>query len=115
MVDLGITISSNLKWNKHIPTICTRAEKQLLLVIRTLSSRAPFKAKLSTYIAMIRSIIEYGSPVWSTKQKHLLKDIEAIQRKATNFIMSNPRYNAPNYVHYKTRLLTLNLLPTSNR
>ena len=94
MVDLGITISSNLKWNKHISTICTRAEKQLWLVIRTLSFRAPIKAKLSTYVAMIRSIIEYGSPVWSPKWKHLLTDIEALQRKATNFIMSNPRYDA---------------------
>ena len=115
MLDLGITISNNLKWNKHINTICNKAEKHLWLVIRTLSFRAPLKAKLTTYIAMIRSIIEYGSPVWSPSKKNLRKEVEAIQRKATNFIMSNPRYDSPNYVDYKTRLITLNLLPTSYR
>ena len=33
----------------------------------------------------------------------------------TNFILCNPRYDSPGHIDYKTRLLTLNLLPTSFR
>ena len=69
----------------------------------------------TAYLAMVRSIIEYGSNIWSPKQKNLQKDVEAIQRKGTSFILNNPRFDSPLHIDYKTRLLTLNLLPTTYR
>ena len=115
MEDLGIIVSKDLKWQTHINKMCARAEKHLWLVIRTLSFSAPIKAKTTAYQAMIRSLIEYGSPIWSPRHKWLIKSIESIQRKATNFILCNARYDSPHHINYKTRLLTLNLLPASYR
>ena len=68
MDDLGILISNDLKWTSHISRMCKKAEKQLWLVIRTLSYQAPIIAKKTAYLAMVRSIIEYGSNIWSPKQ-----------------------------------------------
>ena len=115
MEDLGIIVHSNLKWNSHIIKICKKARKILGLVTRTLSYQAPLVAKKTACLSMVRSIIEYGSSVWSPKTKTLLIEIERIQRKFTNFITCNARYDSPHHIDYKTRLLTLNLLPTSYR
>jgi len=115
MNDLGIIISSNFRWNLHTTTMTKKAERQLWLVIRTLGFNSPRKAKLQSYISMVRSIIEYGSIIWTTKFKHNIQDIESIQRKATNYILNNPPYYSPHHIDYKTRLIQLNLLPTSYR
>ena len=111
MEDLGITVTQDLKWSKHISKICKKARKQLGLITRTLSFQAPIPAKGTACIAMVRSIVEYGSSVWSPKTKAHLKEVERIQRKMTNYILCNPRYDSPN----QTRLITLNLLPTTFR
>jgi uncharacterized protein (DUF934 family) len=115
MVDLGTTVRSDLKWSRHITDMCKKAEGRLWLVIRTLGFYSPICAKKAAYIAMIRSILEYNSPVWNPRYKNLLKSIEDIQRKATNYILNNERYDHPHHINYKQRLLTLNLLPTSYR
>ena len=115
MLDLGITVSSNFAWGKHIEKITAKAEQRLWLVIRAIGFHAPIKAKALTYMAMVRSILEFGSVVWSPSHKHHLRDLERVQRKATNFMTCNPPYFSPYHVDYKTRLLTCNLLPTSYR
>ena len=69
MNDLGITITPNFKWKLHISKITARAEKQLWMVIRALGFNAPVKAKTQAYLAMVRSVLEYGlkkmgRPLW---------------------------------------------------
>ena len=115
MNDLGISVTSDLQWNSHISNITEKAEKHLWIVIRTLGFHAPVLAKTRTYMAMVRSIIEYGSSLWNTKSKTNLQKLERIQRKATNFILVNPPYYSPNHINYKNRLTQLKLLPTSYR
>ena len=95
MEDPGIIISSDLKWNGHIVKIKRKGEKQRWLIICTSSYQAPMKAKLTTYLARIRSIIEYDSCVWSPRLKQQLKAIEKAQQKSTNFILSNAPYYSP--------------------
>ena len=102
MEDLGIILTSDLKWNGHIAKFKKKAEKTLWLILRTLSYQAPVKAKLTTYLAMIRSIIEYGSCVWSPGLKEQLRTIEKVQQKSTNFILSNAPYYSPQHIDYKT-------------
>ena len=60
-------------------------------------------------------IIEYNSPIWSPIDKDNLKNLERCQRKATNFIVSNPHRLEPNFKNYHIRLIECNLLPLSYR
>jgi hypothetical protein len=115
MDDLGITISTNLRWTTHINQIITKAHQRLGLIIRTLGYDAPKQAKQNAYVAMVRSVLEYGSSIWSPVDKDTLRKIEKIQRKATNFITNNPYITKPHYKTYKERLLETNLLPLSYR
>jgi hypothetical protein len=115
MIDLGVTIKNDLKWTDHIMSMCKKAEGRLWLVVRTLGFYSPIIAKKTAYIALIRSILEYSSPIWNPRYKHNQKLIEDIQRKGTNYILNNDRYDHPNHIKYKTRLLMLDMLPTSYR
>jgi hypothetical protein len=115
MQDLGITVSNTLKWKTHIEAIATKAERQLWMIVRTLGYQAPQKAKQIAYQSLVRPILEYGSPIWNPTIKLYQKIIEDVQRKATNFILCNPRYDHPDHIDYKDRLQILNMLPTSYR
>jgi exonuclease III len=113
--DLGITITQSLNWNSHINTITNKALKRMWFLIRTLGFNAPQKAKLTTYITLVRSVLEYCTPIWNPTTKENIKQLETAQRKSTNYILNNPKRPSPNHIDYKTRLTTLKLLPLSYR
>jgi len=113
--DLGIEISNTLKWNAHINQLTIKANRRLWFLVRTLGFNAPFKSKLTTYMALVRSILEYNSTVWNPYTKENILTVERVQRLATDFITNNPRRPSPNRISYKDRLLTCNLLPLSYR
>ena len=60
---LGVTITNDLKWNTHISNICTKANRTLGFLRRTLFS-CPQDVKEAAYKGMVRPILEYGSSVW---------------------------------------------------
>jgi len=102
--DLGIMLTSNLSWNHHCNLILGKAYKFLGIIRRSFTTNSvPVKKKL--YISLIRSQLLYFSQVW---HPFLIKDIsllECAQRRATKYILND--YHSS----YKSRLLSLNLLP----
>ena len=60
---LGVTITNDLKWNTHISNICTKANRSLGFLRRTLFS-CPQNVKEAAYKGIVRPILEYGSSVW---------------------------------------------------
>ena len=113
--DLGILVDTELRWDVHINDIVKRAKTKMWLLIRNLGFNAPIKTKKVIYTSLVRSKVEYGSPLWNPHLKYLLEELERVQRRATNYITNNPRRPSPNHINYKTRLLQLNLLPLSYR
>ena len=65
---LGVTITNDLKWNTHISNICTKANRNLGFLRRTLFS-CPQNVKEAAYKGMVRPILEYGSSVWDPQLK----------------------------------------------
>ena len=103
--DLGIILSSNLSWSNHHQYILAKGYGKMSLVRRTFSSHCSVETRKKLYISLIRSQLVYGSQLW---RPMLIKDItklEQLQRKATKFILQD--YDSD----YKSRLLSLNLLP----
>jgi hypothetical protein len=115
VIDLGINISHNLKWNVHVNTIIKKAFSRLWLILRTVGFDSPAKIKQTLYLTLVRSILEFGSTVWSPTSKELLSLLESVQRKATHIIVNNKPRWIEGYKNYKERLLECNLLPTSYR
>ena len=55
---LGVTITNDLKWNTHISNICTKANRTLGFLRRTLFS-CPQDVKEAAYKGMVCHILEY--------------------------------------------------------
>jgi hypothetical protein len=109
VVDLGVTVTDNLKWDNHINNLVSRANQRLGLVKRCLGVNCSSQIKLLCYKSLIRPLLESCSCAWSCNSKKLVVKIESVQRRATKFILDD--YNT----EYNIRLSMCNLLPLSLR
>ena len=88
---LGVTITNDLKWNTHISNICTKANRTLGFLRRTLFS-CPQNVKEAAYKGMLRPILEYGISVWDPHPDKLQKELEKVQNRAARFVTRNYVY-----------------------
>ena len=88
---LGVTITNDLKWNTHISNICTKANRSLGFLRRTLFS-FPKNVKEAAYKGMVRPILEYGSLVWDPHTDKLQEELEKVQNRAARFSTRNYVY-----------------------
>ena len=70
--DLGIVLTSDLKWRDHYMSIMAKSYKILGLLRKVFSSVHCHQAKKVLYISLVRSKLLYCSPIW---RPHLLSDI----------------------------------------
>ena len=87
---LGLQISDNLKWSKHIKQTVSKASIALGMLRRNLKF-LPKSLKSTAYISLVRSILEYGSIVWDPYISQDIQSVEKIQRRAARFIVSDYR------------------------
>ena len=59
---LGIMLSDDLKWNKHINNICSKASSTLGFLRRNLRHCSK-KCRKDAYVSLVRSTLEYGSTI----------------------------------------------------
>ncbi len=106
--DLGVTITSNLKFSQQWKEAAGKANRMLGFIKRNFS----FKNKnliLPLHNSLVRLHLEYAVQFWSP---HLAKDIaelEAVQRRATKMIPSLRNKS------YEDRLIRLNLFSLEKR
>ena len=60
---LGVTITSDLRWNTHVSNVCTKANRTLGFRRRNLYS-CPQEVKEAAYKGLVRPVLGYGSSVW---------------------------------------------------
>lgn len=101
-------MSSNLNWTSHIRNIRCKAMRNLGYIKRLLGQSAPVEAKRLLYMTHVRSVLQYGSQLWSPYKKSEIMYLESVQRQATKFMV-----NYEIGVSYVERLQRTNLLPLS--
>ena len=82
---LGVTIQSDLKFDKHIAEKTQKARKILGAIKHTLFD-APKDARLLAYTSLCRPILEYADTVWDPTNKQTMHSIEMIQNNAVRYI-----------------------------
>lgn len=85
---LGITISEDLKWKKHIDKISNRISRNIG-VLNKLKHYLPVPTKLSIYNSLILSHINFGLLIWGYSCERILK----LQKKSVRIICLS-KYNA---------------------
>ena len=106
--DLGVTISKDLKPEKHCSEVVKTANKLIGFIGRTFQFKSD-KVILSLYNALVRPHLEYCVQFWSPYFRKDIEKLERVQRRATKLI---PRLrNKP----YEERLKELNLFSLEKR
>ena len=107
--DLGIYISSDLSWTHHHNSIVAKAYKMLGLLRRTFGAFHSITTKKQLYLTLVCSQLTYCSQLWRPQLTKDITSFERVQRRATKFILND--YDSD----YKSRLITLNVLPLMMR
>ena len=82
---LRILLSEDLGWSKHIAKTASKASSTLGFVRRNLKN-CPISCRKTAYIALVRSVLEYGSVVWDPYLTRDIDKLERIQRNGARFI-----------------------------
>lgn len=81
---LGITLQSNLKWDKHIDDITTKANRTLGFLKRNLKTSNQH-TKSQAYQALVRPKLEYSCSVWDPHTSESTSKIEMVQRRSARY------------------------------
>lgn len=85
---LGLTLQSNLKWNKHIDEITSKGNKMLGFLKRNLKTSNK-EIKSQAYRALVRPKLEYSCTVWDPQSHESIHKIEMVQRRAARYVHNN--------------------------
>lgn len=92
--DLGVIIDSKLTFAQHVDHAVKRANRALGLLMRSFQTGIrPGKfrrsAVLTAYFANVRSILEYGSVIWTGAAKTHTARIDRVQHKFLMWLLSH--------------------------
>ena len=85
---LGVTIDCKLSFTKHIDIVCKKANSTLAFIRRNLKS-CQRQIKVDAYLMYVRPILEYAAVVWAPHTGCDIERLEAVQRRAARFVMSD--------------------------
>lgn len=106
---LGLQISNDLRWSVHINNVCKKANATLGFIRRNLRN-VPEKCRKTAYIALVRSVMEYGATIWNPYLKGDIDKLERIQNRATRFIKKDYRTRTPGAITNFKKQLELDTL-----
>ena len=86
-VDLGVTISSDLKFTKNCKSACKKANQMLGFIARNFDYKTP-GVMLTLYNSLVRPHLEYAVQFWSPNYNKDIELLERVQRRATKMIPS---------------------------
>ena len=89
---LGVTITSDLRWNTHVSNVSTKANRTLGLLRRNLYS-CPQEVKEAAYKGLVRPVLDYGSSVWDPPGVVLQEELESVQKRAAKLLQQGYRYH----------------------
>ena len=102
---LGVILSEDLTWNKHVDAIVMKASKRLYMLYQLKRAGISQHDMVIVYISIVRPVIEYACPMWHTNLPIYLSDsIEMIQKRALRSIFPGESYNV---ILNRTGLCTL--------
>ncbi len=91
---LGVTISNNLTWSKHVDNIVSKAGKRVYMLYQLKCAGISQLDLVKIYVSVIRPVLEYACPVWSTSLPNNLSDaIEMIQKRVLRSIYPGLHYD----------------------
>ena len=82
---LGVELSKDLHWGKHIHSVTAKANTTSAFIYRNLRG-CPHKIQSTCYKGLVRPLLEYAAPIWDPHQQFLCNEIEMVQRRSARRI-----------------------------
>ena len=90
---LGVTLSNDLTWKKHVDNIVKKTSKRVYLMYQLKRAGISQCDLIRVYMSVVRPALEYACPVWHTNlPKYLSDNIEMIQKRALKSIFQGEHY-----------------------
>ena len=85
---LGVNISDDLSWTKHINQLTTKGNKTLKFIKRNIQTHNR-KMKESAFKTYVRPLLEYPASIWDPWQNKYINQIEMVQHRAVRYIFND--------------------------
>ena len=96
---LGLVLQNNLKWKSNTKYITKKAFKRLWIIQRLKNAGASLYDLVDVYNKQVRSILEFGTPVWNPGlTRNEISDIERVQKAFLHILLGQ------RYVNYEQSL-----------
>ena len=89
---LGVYLSEDLTWKIHVDHILRKANSRLFSIRLLKKAGLNHTDLIIFYCSVIRSMLEYASPVWADLPDYLCSHIETIQKRALKIIFPGEPY-----------------------
>ena len=90
---LGLWISSDLTWAKHVEEITKKASSRLYLLSQAKHASLSTNDRIDLYKSLVRPVVEYACPVWHPGlPKYLERSLESIQVRALRAVFPEHTY-----------------------
>jgi hypothetical protein len=86
ITDLGVTLTTNLNFRNYLECIAKKSLKILGYIKRHSSEFKDHRSFKLLYCALVRSILEYGAPIWNPYTKTDIDFIERVQNRFLKFV-----------------------------
>lgn len=103
---LGIHLSANNKWTKHIDSVIDSASKQVSY-LRKLKYKVSKNTLEKLYCTYIRPLLEYGSEIWDGCTITDANRLEQVQLNAARIVTGLPIFASLRSLYYETGWDTL--------
>ena len=98
---LGVTISSNLKWNDQFTECIKKANKRLYFIVLLKRANVPTNDIVTFYCTAIRPVLEYCVQVYHhALPQYLSDDVEWVQKRVLSIISSSKSTNSECLVRF---------------
>ena len=98
---LGVNISEDLLWDKHIHGVAAKGNRILGFLRRNLKDCTK-TVKITSYTTILRPSLEYASVLWDPSTQTNSKIVEQVQRRTARFVHNDYSSRTPGCV---TRML----------
>lgn len=103
---LGLWISNDLRWNKHIRYVTANAYRKLFFLRRTLTLATPAVRKLA-YNSIVLPVLDYAAVIWDPYTKGNILKLENVQKRAIQFIYNDFRRSSVRGLQARANLTPL--------
>ena len=91
---LGVTVTDNLSWSKHVSDKAGKAHRFLGFLRRNFK-HCSRQVKAATYTSVVRPVLEYAAPVWDPYRQADIKALEQVQRRAARYVYNDYTSRTP--------------------